>query len=202
MPVHDWLRVGADLFYSFHLSWIGQLMGALNRGQLPPGYYALLQQGAGRSRNLAIRHVSRHQLVALLEIVTPANKDRRSSIRELAERVVHSLGSGVHVLLIDLLPPTSHDPHGIHGEVWKDFDRTEYAPPPDRPLTVAAYSCAGGKPSAFVDAVAVGRPLIDMPLFLTAERYVNVPLEATYLEAYRAMPEYWRRVIEGEEPGA
>jgi hypothetical protein len=35
-----------------------------------------------------------------------------------------------------------------------------------------------------------------MPLFLTAERYVNVPLEATYQAAYRGMPEFWRNVIE------
>jgi hypothetical protein len=35
-----------------------------------------------------------------------------------------------------------------------------------------------------------------MPLFLTAERYVNVPLERTYQTAYAGMPEFWREVIE------
>ena len=40
-------------------------------------------------------------------------------------------------------------------------------------------------------------PLIDMPLFLDPDRYIYVPLEATYLAAYRGMPAFWREVLEG-----
>lgn len=36
-----------------------------------------------------------------------------------------------------------------------------------------------------------------MPLFLYPERYINVPLEPTYLVAYQGMPAFWRGVIEG-----
>jgi hypothetical protein len=39
-----------------------------------------------------------------------------------------------------------------------------------------------------------------MPLFLTAESYVDVPLEATYRAAYRGVPEKWRRVLEAFAP--
>ncbi len=39
-----------------------------------------------------------------------------------------------------------------------------------------------------------------MPLFLNPDRYVNVPLEATYLAAYRGMPAFWREVLEGRQP--
>jgi hypothetical protein len=35
-----------------------------------------------RRRTLAIRHVSGHRLIALLEIVSPANKDRLESVEE------------------------------------------------------------------------------------------------------------------------
>ena len=35
-----------------------------------------------------------------------------------------------------------------------------------------------------------------MPLFLSTEGYINVPLEATYRAAYEGVPERWRRVIE------
>jgi hypothetical protein len=49
--------------------------------------------------------------------------------------------------------------------------------------------------------VAVGRPLVDMPLFLTAERYVYVPLEPTYLAACRGRPGFRRNVIEQVSPG-
>jgi hypothetical protein len=38
--------------------------------------------------------------------------------------------------------------------------------------------------------------LTDMPLFLTPEHYVNVPVEETYMAAWRGIPERWRRVID------
>ena len=47
MPVHDWSRVNAGIFHSFHLSWTDEIMAALNAGLLPPDYYALAEQLAG-----------------------------------------------------------------------------------------------------------------------------------------------------------
>src|SRR5947207_657345 len=47
MPVHDWTRVDAGIFHHFHLEWIGDLSRVLNRGLLPPDYYALAEQIAG-----------------------------------------------------------------------------------------------------------------------------------------------------------
>src|SRR5690242_15842463 len=48
MPVHDWTRVDAGIFHSFHNSWITELHTALNGGILPDEYYALMEQHAGR----------------------------------------------------------------------------------------------------------------------------------------------------------
>jgi hypothetical protein len=149
-----------------------------------------------RGRHLVVRHISAHQVVALIEIVSPANKDRKAHVRELAEKVVRSLEAGIHILVLDLLPPGPHDLHGLHGAVWAYFDRAPYEPPADGPLTLASYAWDGEEPKAYVEPVAVGQALIDMPLFLTADRYVNVPLEPTYRAAYRGMPEFWRNVIE------
>ncbi len=47
-------------------------------------------------------------------------------------------------------------------------------------------------PEAFVEPVSVGATLPDMPLFLTPETYVPVPLEATYRSAWETLPAYWR----------
>lgn len=47
MPVHDWARVDAGVFHAFHHGWIEELSRALNRGVLPPDYYALPEQFAG-----------------------------------------------------------------------------------------------------------------------------------------------------------
>jgi hypothetical protein len=159
-------------------------------------------QRTRRSRHLVVRHISGHQVVAIVEIVSPANKDRKAHVRELAEKVVRSLESGVHVLLLDLLPSGTHDPHGLHGAVWSYFDTTPYNPPADGPLTLVSYAWLGTEPKAYIEPVAVKQALIEMPLFLTADWYVNVPLEATYQSAYRGMPEFWRTVIEQGPPDA
>jgi|SRR6185437_9586158 len=46
MPAHDWMRVTAGTFRSFHLGWIAELTIALNGGVLPRDYYALSEQRA------------------------------------------------------------------------------------------------------------------------------------------------------------
>jgi hypothetical protein len=149
-----------------------------------------------RPRHVAVRHITGHRVVALLEIASPANKDRRDNVRDFAGKIIRSLESGVHVLMLDLFPPGKHDPHGLHGAVWSHFDTTAYLPPDDLPLTLASYAWDGTEPTAFLEPVAVSRTLIDMPLFLTPERYVSVPLEATYLTNFHHLPELWRNVLE------
>jgi hypothetical protein len=154
-----------------------------------------------RRRSLAIRHVSGHRLVALLEIVSPANKDRGRHVEDFAAKVVDALDAGVHLLVVDLLPPGPHDPSGVHGSIRQRLEQTDepYDLPADEPLTLAAYA-AGPRIEVFLEHLAIGAELPDMPLFLRPDRYVNVPLAATYHAAYRGMPSFWRDVLEGREP--
>lgn len=44
MPIHDWTRVEAGIFYDFHHDWITTLKRSLNDGRLPAGFYALAEQ--------------------------------------------------------------------------------------------------------------------------------------------------------------
>jgi len=154
-----------------------------------------------RRRTLAIRHVSGHRLVAILEIVSPANKDRRTSVEQFAAKAIEAITAGVHLLLVDLLPPGPWDPQGMHGLLWQQFEQSQepYDLPADRPFTLASYA-AGAQVDIYLEHLAAGDSLPEMPLFLSPDRYVNVPLEATYLEAYRGMPAFWRDVLEGREP--
>jgi hypothetical protein len=145
-----------------------------------------------RTRVVNIRHVTDHQVVAVLEIASPANKDRKANVADLAGKIARLLRANVQVLLIDLLPPGRYDPLGLHGAVWAHFDREPYQPSADEPLTLVSYRWDEQGPEAFVEPVALGRSLIDMPLFLNSERYVNVPLETTYQAAYRGVPAFWR----------
>jgi hypothetical protein len=147
-------------------------------------------------RTLTIRHTSGHRIVALLEILSPANKDRASSLADFVEKAHSALQHGCHLLVIDLCPPGLHDPQGIHGAIWEPFDPEDYVLPAGKPLTIAAY-VARTLPEAYVEHLAVGDDLPEMPLFLQTDYYVNVPLDSTYLAAYRGVPAYWREVIEG-----
>ena len=38
MPIHDWTRVSAGIYHSFHQDWTIEICRTLNRGILPPGY--------------------------------------------------------------------------------------------------------------------------------------------------------------------
>jgi hypothetical protein len=244
MPVHDWTRVDAGIFHSFHGAWIAELTKVLNSGMLPDPYYALGEQVAGgigpdvltlsapqtggngsgigpagatavatmapkvslvvraeideyalKQRTLVIRHSSNHRIVALLEIVSPGNKSNRHAVRALLDKVAAALALGIHLLVVDLFPPGPRDPHGIHGLIWDRLTGDPHEQPADRPLTLAAYT-AGPVKTAYVEPVRVGQVLPDMPLFLTGEEYVNVPLETTYQAAWAGVPRWYRDILE------
>jgi hypothetical protein len=88
----------------------------------------------------------------------------------------------------------------MHGAVWDRFDPDHpYDLPSDQPLTLAAY--AAHKPArVYIDHLAAGDPLPEVPLFLTEDAFVRLPLERTYSEAYGGMPAFWREVLEGRRP--
>jgi hypothetical protein len=151
---------------------------------------------AAKRRTLVIRHATGDRIVALIEIVSPGNKQKHSAFSAFLDKAIASLGHGYHLLIVDLFPPGPFDPEGIHGAIWAELERPGYEAPEDRPLTLAAYT-AGFVPQAYVEPTSVGAILKDMPLFLKPGWYVNVPLEQTYQAAWRGMPQRWRQVIEG-----
>jgi hypothetical protein len=58
------------------------------------------------------------------------------------------------------------------------------------------WSEAGVGVRAFIEPVAVGDTLINMPLFLQPGRYVEAPLEETYRIAFDSVPRRWRAILE------
>ncbi len=158
-----------------------------------------IDQYALKRRTVVIRHSSEDRVVALIEVLSPGNKNNRHAIRSFVDKAVGVLLRKVHLLLIDLHPPGPRDPQGIHGAVWSEISDEPFALPPDRPLTLAAYS-AGQAVNVYANFVSVGEALAPMPLFLAAEAHVPVPLEATYQAAWRGIPQRWRRVLEVPAP--
>ena len=152
---------------------------------------------ARRAKHVTIRHTSEHEIVAVIEIVSPGNKDGEYKFRSFVEKAAAMIWQGIHLLVIDPFPPTPRDPQGIHKAIWGQFAGDPgFELPSDSPLTLASYQ-AGEIPKAFIEPTAVGTALIDMPVFLTQELYVPLPLEATYQAAWEAVPAYWRNVVAG-----
>jgi hypothetical protein len=151
---------------------------------------------ARKRRTLVIHHSSDHRVVALVEILSPGNKASRHELRSFVEKAAGVLRQGIHLLVVDLHPRTPRDPQGIHPAVWSEFTEPTVTLPPEKPLTLVSYCADGAVKRAYIEPVAVGDVLPDMPLFLTPEFHVNVPLEATYRTAFDAVPRYWREVLE------
>jgi hypothetical protein len=245
MPLHDWTRVEAGIFHGLHLRWIAYLTDHLNRGLLPPEYYAEAEQyvenvvpdvltlqafegelsgepagstalavvgpklahrelgqlGKSKPRrhqkHVVVRHTSGHRVVAVLEIVSPANKDRKSSVRGFAEKVQGLIRRGIHAVVLDVLPPTVAVPGGIHAAIWSRFHGSAELVPSGESLVFASYS-AGRPPEAFYEFRRVGDGLPEVPLFLTPTHYVTLPLGETYDQAFAGTGAYWRNILLGE----
>jgi Protein of unknown function (DUF4058) len=152
---------------------------------------------AKRADRVVIRH-GRGKVVALIEVVSPGNKESRHAIRSFIEKAADILNQGVNLLVVDLFPPPPRDPQGIHGAIWDNFAGEPFELPPDKPLAVASY-LGGDMPTAYVEPVGIGDGLPSLPIFLSEDRYIPAPLEATYEEAWAVFPAMLKELIEPTE---
>ncbi len=153
-------------------------------------------------RRISIRHLSSHRIVAILEIVSPGNKNSQSHFDQFVHETVDSIQRHINVLLIDLHATGRFDRDGIHATIRNSL--APHAAPivdPPRHSTLASY-CPDLFRSVdmYVENVEPAKPLPDMPIFLNPDRYVNVPLETTYLKAWNGMPAFWRNVVCHDAP--
>ena len=165
------------------------------RSNGPPGSKPRSALYARKANRIAIHH-ELGRVVAMIEVVSPGNKDTRH-----ADRLVHRQGGRLHPQR-DSLPgdrpvparasrpaTASPRPSGTNWSASRSGTR-----PADKPLTVAAFD-AGEELTAYVDALAVGDPLPDAPLFLAPGWYVNVPLEQTYMASWNVTPKPIRDLV-------
>jgi Protein of unknown function (DUF4058) len=103
-----------------------------------------------KKSSVVVRHVSGDRIVAMVEIVSPGNKASRQALRAFVDKACELLEHRIHLLIIDLFPPTRRDPSGIHAAIWQ----------------------------------------------LEPGVWVPIPLEATYLTAWQAVPRRWKAVLE------
>ena len=170
-----------------------------------PPRVAMTLQGAEdfytqRQKSVAIRHASDDRIVAIVEVVSPGNKSSLQRLEAFVRKAFSLLRQGIHLLVLDLHLPTRRAPDGIHGAIWNIIGSSsdeDYHQPADKPLTLVAYQArlyAGV--TAYVQPIAVGDMLSEMPLYVTTEGYVSVPLQETYDRAFAALPRRWASVLE------
>ena len=150
---------------------------------------------------LAIRNIE-GILIAVIEVVSPGNKSSKKRFRQLVDKTHAFLDQGVHVLIIDLFPPTPRDPFSIHQVIWSERYDGEFEFHPDKPLTLASYRAESEDtiPRSFVELIDYGEVLPAMPLFLWPDRYINVDLEQTYQSAWEVYPAPLQPKIESGAP--
>ncbi|MEX2559712.1 MAG: DUF4058 family protein [Pirellulales bacterium] len=154
---------------------------------------------AARANRVVIRH-RLGEIVCVLEIVSPGNKSSRSALRAFVEKTIEFLRQGIHLLVIDILPPTPRDPLGMHKVVWDEIEEEPFELPSGKPFTLAAYVAGdpltGIETTAYVELIGVGDILPDMPAYLDRGAYVPVPLEPTYQAAWATCPDDLRELVE------
>jgi hypothetical protein len=162
-------------------------------------FRAELNEYTARQREVLIRHARNHRIVALIEILSPGNKASEHAFTQLLVKIAGALSHRIHLLVIDLIPPTRRDPHGIHAAVGESLRAGTFTPPEGRPLTLVSYE-AGPAVTAHVEPLAVGQVLPPMPLYLEPGWHVPAPLEDTYQRTWEGTPAYFRNILTRDTP--
>jgi hypothetical protein len=137
-------------------------------------------------------------MVAIIEIVSPGNKASRHAFRAFVDKACELLEARIHLLILDPFPPGPRDRNGVHAAIWEEVEDEPFPLLGEKPLTLVAYEC-GLTMRAYIEPVAVGDTLPDMPLYLAPDAFVPVPLEATYQTAFSLLPSRWRNVLDPSE---
>lgn len=124
-------------------------------------------------------------LVAAIELISPANKDRAEHRRAFAAKCASYLNQGISLILVDIV--TSRHAN-LHDEVVRLLpDSDPYLFPATPLLYAAAYRPIRRNDAEHVGAwlvpLAVGDPLPVLPLALTGELALSIDLETTYTAA-------------------
>lgn len=151
------------------------------------------QRYAELANRITIRHKD-GEIVSIIEIVSPGNKDGTLALNRLVEKFARFIQAGIQIAFIDLFPPTRRDPNGLHPLIWEQFHDCDYRQPMDQPLCCASYSI-GSKDTAHITPVAVGEVLPVLPVFLNESSYVLCPIEDSYRNCWDAFPSLYKKPL-------
>jgi hypothetical protein len=128
------------------------------------------------------------RVVAAVELVSPANKNRPAHRHAFAVKCASYLQGDVGLLIVDVVTERMGN---LHAELLQLLEVAESGPAssPDD-LYAAAYrtAAAGEVPRlhAWIEPLALGAPLPTLPLWIGPDQSVPVDLEQTYAAACSA----------------
>ena len=129
------------------------------------------------------------RLVAVVELVSPTNKDRPENRRTFAVKCASHLQAGVAVVVIDVITERKESPLGDFEELL-DLHETF---PGSGALPLYAVSCRTTKPDkswrmeTWVERLTVGGTLPTLPLWLADNLAIPLRLEESYEETCRVL---------------
>jgi hypothetical protein len=192
MPLRDHFRPPVSKQASwegFHGMWPASIVQQL-RKQLPPGYVAepRVHLGTLNEYEYAVRifDLERERtLVAAIELVSPANKDRPESRQALVAKCAALLRKGVAVSIVDRVTIRRFNLYAQLMEFIGHPDRTMSNEEPP----IYAASCrwvtkgTRARLEAWSHTLVVGQPLPTLPLWLREELVTSLDLEQSYEQA-------------------
>jgi hypothetical protein len=129
-------------------------------------------------------------LVAAVEFVSPANKDRPEHRQAFVTKCAALLQKGVCVAIVDVVTVRQFN---LYGELLDRIDRSDPALGEEPPhlYTVALRSRVQPRKGSVLDMwfypLAVGQPLCSLPIWLDADLAVSLDLDGSYEDTCRVL---------------
>jgi hypothetical protein len=126
-------------------------------------------------------------LVAVVELVSPGNKDRPESRRAFLDKCAAYLREGISVVIVDIVTSRRHNFHAALMELFHGGETALRAITTDLYAVAYRVHVVGQRTQleAWPAALALGAPLPALPLWLTESLCVPLDLEAGYQAACR-----------------
>jgi hypothetical protein len=185
MPLRDHFRPPLSdrrSWEGFHGGWPMMIVDALGRS-LSESYFAEPRIDTGSSNEVRLYDTRRgRRLVAAVELVSPANKDRPEHRRAFVAKCAAMLQERVCVAIVDVVTTRSAN---LYGELLEFLERVDPSlgnVPPPIYAADSRFSRGGEAPllETWANTLAIGQVLPTLPLWVAPDLPVPLELEASY----------------------
>jgi hypothetical protein len=198
MPLHDHFAEPLSRerpWEGIHSCWTTTIAQQLNASLLPGEFVALpqirhesiVENELDLFEIRVIKQEARPKLVAAIELVSPANKDRPAHRRAFAGKCAGYLRQGVSLILVDVVTERRDS---LHLELREMLELNGSAPFDAELYAVAYRTIEHGlenRLEIWPEPLAVGSPLPSLPVWLSDSLAVTLDLEVSYQATCRSL---------------